>query len=64
MSNSATPRQAALDAFAHRVHECSTAGCQTLIATGTHCRKHQVPPAEGAWIIAAGVFKDERGEDE
>ena len=62
MSNTRTARLEAEQAFAHRVHECSTPGCNTLIATGTHCRKHQIPPAEGAWIIAASIKRELEGE--
>jgi len=62
MNDTATPRQQALDALTHRVHECSTAGCETLIATGTHCRRHAVLPPEGSWAIAARLRDEIGGE--
>ena len=54
-------RQAAM-AVKQQVRKCAAVACDTLIATGTHCRKHQIPPAEGAWIIAQQVREELRGD--
>ena len=59
MTDSQHARQAAPDAFTHRVQQCQHPGCTTF-SLHRLCARHRPIPPEGQWIIAQQV-RDELG---
>jgi len=57
MTDTTTPRQAALQAFTVKVQQCQHPGCTTY-SLHRLCARHRPPEPAGEWAVAASIKRE------